>query len=101
MKKLMLWIIAFSLSGRVLPAQSLVGVWQGTLQTDTELSIVNKISTTDAGPLRPLCTASTREGARPVFQAVLQAKGLLSIVRHGRQKYSEFCNLRFRASLGI
>jgi hypothetical protein len=52
MKKLMLWIIAICLSGRLLPAQNLVGVWQGTLQTETQLRIVSKISTTDAGALK-------------------------------------------------
>ena len=74
MKKLMLWIIALCLSGRLLPAQNLVGVWQGTLQTETQLRIVSKISTTDAGALKAVIYSIDQGG---------QATNATTITLHG------------------
>jgi hypothetical protein len=56
MKKLMLWIIAFSLSGSALFAQEITGTWQGTLSAtgaNRALRLVTRISKSgDPGALR-------------------------------------------------
>jgi hypothetical protein len=67
MKKLLLWMIALAgLQGSGLPAQNIVGTWQGALQVPSrELRTVFKISTTDADALNAVLY-SIDQGGQPI-----------------------------------